>query len=308
MLPADDTAVLARIAKASAYFQETIAAVLSNNIALLQIDTDNTALRKKVNNALKLLREEITVKLAAVQCCEKGFSPSDYFRVVSAAAINTEKKKESTTAPLYSEADIAHPEMFETLKAWRSRKAEDEGVAHYQVLHQKTLIQIAVNLPDTLAELKRIKGIGKRLAARYGQELADLVSTYRKQHQIEAVTIPTPDPVAGQHKQQKTSRIDTKQASLDLFENGMTLAQIADARGLVLSTIEGHMAHWVETGKVAINRLLSPEKQQTIEKTLAQMPGKSFGEIKQALGAKVSYGEIKLVQAHLKHLTSASGN
>jgi hypothetical protein len=34
------------------------------------------------------------------------------------------------------------------------------------------------------------------------------------------------------------------------------------------------------------------------------MRGKSLGEIKTALGAEVSYGEIKLVQAHLKHLAS----
>jgi DNA-binding NarL/FixJ family response regulator len=58
-------------------------------------------------------------------------------------------------------------------------------------------------------------------------------------------------------KKPKTPRVDTKQISLDLFEKGLTLAQIAETRGLVLATIESHMAHWVETGRVAIDALLS---------------------------------------------------
>ncbi|MBC2710122.1 MAG: helix-turn-helix domain-containing protein [Desulfosarcina sp.] len=209
-LPAADTIVVERITKASAYFQEKIGSGIGKHIPHLQIDTDNKELRKKVSSALKRLQEETAVKLAAVQCCEQGFSPSRYFRAVSAAAINSGKKKEKTKAATYCEADIAQPEK------------------------------------------------------------------------------------------QKASRINTKQISLDLFEKGLSLAQIAEERGLVLSTIEGHMAHFVETGKVAINSLVSPEKRQTIEQELSRLQGKSFGEIKQALGADVSYGEIKLVQAHLK--------
>ena len=299
-LPAADAVVVERITKASAYFQDTIASGLGKPISHLQIDTDNKELRKKVNNALKRLKEEIAVKLAAMQCCEDGFSPSRYFRAVSAAEINTGKKKEKVKAATYGEADIAHPELFETLKDWRSRKAEEEGVARFQVMHQKPLIQIAVNLPDTLPALKGIKGIGKLLAERYGQELVTLVGTYRRQHKIEAVTLPTPTPVDTPPREQKKPRIDTKQVSLELFEKGLTISQIAEARGLVFSTIEGHMAHWVEAGKVAINLLLPSEKRHTIERELSRLQGKPFGEIKQALGADVSYGEIKLVQAHLK--------
>jgi hypothetical protein len=211
-LPAEDTVVLERIAKASAYFQAKLATGLGKPLAGLQIDTDNKELRKKAQHALKRVREETAVKLAAVQCCEEGFSPSRYFRAVSAAAISTGVKKEPSQAETDSEATPtdAHP--------------------------------------------------GK----------------------------------------QKAPRIDTKQVSLELFEKGLSPAQIAEARGLVPATVEGHMAHFVATGQVAINRLLPPEKRQTIEQELARLQGQPLAEIKQALGAGVSYGEIKLVQAHLK--------
>ncbi|MBN2034855.1 MAG: helix-turn-helix domain-containing protein [Deltaproteobacteria bacterium] len=304
-LPAADTAVLERITKASAYFQEKFASGLGKQIPYLQIDTDNKELRKKTRNALKLLQEETAVKVAAVQCCEEGFSLSRYFRAVSAAEINTGEKRGKIEEVNYSEADIAHPELFLILKDWRSRKAKDEGIAHYQVLHQKSLIQIAVNLPDSLPALKQIKGIGKRLAERYGEELVDMVCAYRRLHNIKEVTLPTRTPADTPPKKQKAPRVDTRKITFELFEKGLTLSQIAEERGLVLSTVEGHMAHLVETGKVAINLLLSPEKLQTIEQELSRMQGKLLGEIKRALGSGVSYGEIKLVQAHLKNLTSS---
>ena len=234
--------------------------------------------------------------------CEDGFSPSRYLRAVSAAGIDSGKKKEKIESITYAEADIAHPELFQALKDWRSRKADEEGIAPYRVLHQRTLIQIAVNLPDTPAALKGVKGIGKRLMERYGQELVAMVGAYRRQHQIEGVTLPTGKPAASPPRKPKAPRIDTRQISLELFEKGMTLAQVAEERGLVLATIEGHMAHWVESGKVAIDLLLPPEKRQTIEQELSRLQGKPFGQIKHALGADVSFGEIKLVQAHRKHL------
>ncbi len=302
-LPASDAVVIERIAKASAYFQAKIAAGLGKHLPHLQIDTDNKALRKKASHVLKRLQEETAVKLAAVSSCEEGFSPSRYFRSVSAAGIDAEKKKEKIEAVTYGEADITHPEFFQTLKAWRSHKARQEGVAHYRVLHQKTLIQIAVHLPDSLPSLKGIKGIGKRLAERYGQELVGLVDAYRRQHKIDAVTLPTP--AEPQSKQPKAPRIDTKQISLELFEKGLSLTQIAEARGLVPATIAGHMAHWVATGKVGINSLLTPEKRQTIERELSRLEGKPWAEIKQAVGPEISYAELKLVQAHRKLLKSA---
>jgi hypothetical protein len=300
MLPAVDTVVLERIAKASAYFQDKMESGLGKHIFDLQIDTDNKELGKKVGNALKRLQEETAVKLAAVQSCKAGFSPSGYFRAVSAAVTNTGGKKEKPQTATYIEADIAHPELFQILKDWRQRKADEEGIAHYRVLHQKTLIQVAVTLPDSLTALKRVKGIGKRLVARYGQELVAMVGAYRQQHKIEAITLPETAPAEPPTKRPKTPQIDTKKVSLELFEKGLTLSQIAEARGLVLATIEGHMAHWVAAGNVTINQLLPPAKRRTIQQELSRLQGKPLGEIKQSLGADVSYAEIKLVQAHLK--------
>lgn len=312
VFPAEDPAVLERIQKASIYFQEKIGTGIGACIEQLEIETDNKEIRKKAQKLCTLLQEETAVKLAAVKCCATGFSSAQYLRAISSAEIRLSPKKEAQQRPAkaqttYTEADIDHPELFQTLREWRAAKAKDEGVPHFHILHQKTLIQIAVNLPDSLSTLMKIKGIGRKLSARHGQELVGLVSRYREKNKIVEVILPhifdsatkelkTPKIPA----ESEPPKIDTKKLSLELFEKGLTVPQIASQRELVLSTIEGHLAHFVALDQLAIEKLLPPDKLQAIEAKLHQMPDKKLSEILPALGDGFSYGEIKLVQAHLK--------
>ena len=308
ILPAADPNVVERISKASNYFQKKITPVLEGQLAGLDIESDNKVLRKKAKTIHQRMLEELSAKSAGIISCAEGFSPSKYFRAVSEAEIAAKNKKspaKPVKAPLYSEADIDHPEMFFILKEWRAQQAKEEGVPHYRVLHQKTLIQIAVHLPDSREALLQIKGIGEQLAKRYGGKLVSMVTTYRKQHQIETLQLPTPSPPEPKAEKKKAApKINTKKISLDLFEKGYSIAQIAKERDLTIATIEGHMAHFVETGTVSINRLLSPEKLQALTAELPVMNGKSLTEIKQALSDDVSYGDIKLALAHLRHIDS----
>ncbi len=303
--PQSDNVVLERLAKASAYFQEKISTVLSADIENIQIETDNKEIRKKINNTIKQLLEEIPVKLAGVKSCQNDFSPSQYLRAVSVAGLNTSQPKKKTQTATYSEEDVGHPILFQSLKDWRSRKAAEEEVAHFLVLHQKTLIQIAIHLPDTLAALQKIKGIGKKLAERYGDDLVELVSGYRKEHNIKEVILPLLKPsleiveVKEKAKEKAKEKIDTKKVSLELFNKGLTIDQISSERGLTRATIEKHMASLIESGELEISEFLEDDRRKTIEEIVSGMLDKPLKEMKIALGDGYAYGEIQLVRAHL---------
>jgi len=306
-LPESDAIILGRISKASAWFQEKFSEIFEESVKKLRVETDNTELRKKIGNALTNLKKEIAIKVAGVQCCEKGFTPSSFLRAVSAAEIDfTPEKEKKRRPPAYTESDVAHPELFQTLKDWRSRKAKEEDVAHFQVLHQRILIQIVVCLPDNTADLRKIKGVGKQTIKKYGEELVKLVLAYREKHGIEKVVLPKPKNLPEESTPVKDAAppFGTKQTSFDMFNNGLTIARIAQERGLVQSTIEGHLSFFVEKGELDINKLLSPEKQQAIEKELATDHNNSLSEVKNALGDDYSYGEIKMMLACQKHLAS----
>lgn len=304
-LPSAIPIILERINKASIYFEEKLMTLVITPFGEIHQETDNKEIGKQINQGLQQVREEGEIKMAAVLSCREGFSPQEYLRALSAADLRlSQSKKEKKKRALYSEDDVAYPDFFEVLHQWRTAKAEEEKVAAFKVLHQKTLVQIAVHLPDTISQLKSIQGIGDTLARRYGEELVTMAARYRQEHGIATIVLP-PLPSSSQQDQQGAGQKEgTKERTLFLLQQGLTLSEIGRKRSLALSTIEGHLAHWVAEGKVAIDRLITDERRQQIELAVAlaieQGEENSFSAIKNILGEAFSYGEIKLVIAHLK--------
>jgi uncharacterized protein YpbB len=93
---------------------------------------------------------------------------------------------------------------------------------------------------------------------------------------------------------------DTKRVSLQLFQGGASIPQIAAQRGLALSTIEGHLAFFIAQGELAIGNIVADEKRRAIEQKIAGTQATSLRELKTALGDDCSYGEIRMFLAHLQ--------
>jgi Helix-turn-helix domain/HRDC domain len=308
MLPAEDVAIGERLQKASVYFQEKFASGIGEVVASFAVETDNKEIRKKAKDLCKWLQEETAVKLAAVRCCQSGFSSAGYLKAISSAEIDSKPKREKKLTPIYLEADVGHPDLFQVLKEWRSRTAKEENVPHYQVMHQKTLVQIAVNLPDNIPTLAKLKGIGKKLAERYGEELVALVTTYRAANDIQEVFLPeSPKTEAetpkkpGEPKAEKGPKVPTRLLTLELFNQGLTVAQISERRGFACTTIESHLAQCLEMGEITVDRLISSEKQHSLEEIVHSRRQQKLSEIKEVVGDAYSYGEIKYVLAHLRY-------
>ena len=311
-LPESNAYVQERTTKASTWFQDKFALAFTEIVQRLRLETDNKELGKRINNALDNLKKEIAVKLAGIQSCKKGFSSTDYLGAVSRAEIEFVPGKTKKHQALdYNESDIEHPELFQSLKDWRSLKAKKESLALFQVLHQRVLIQIVIYLPDNIKDLKKIKGVGRKTIEKYGEELVSIVTAYRRKHGIEKVILPPATETSKTIKPQKSDPVpkqstpsDTKQISFNMFTQGMGIPEIAKERGFVESTIQGHLGFYVETGKLNIDKLILPERQKAIEKILATAPNNSYKAIKNELGDDFSYGEIKLMLSHQYYLAS----
>ncbi|MFC0629263.1 DNA helicase RecQ [Kribbella deserti] len=74
-------------------------------------------------------------------------------------------RKASPAADLLPEA----LPVFERLRAWRGAVAKEQGVPAYVIFHDATLRQIATEIPDTLAKLGTISGVGENKLAKYGE-------------------------------------------------------------------------------------------------------------------------------------------
>ncbi|WP_319588464.1 helix-turn-helix domain-containing protein [uncultured Desulfobulbus sp.] len=299
--PSADPVVLERLVKAGSYFQEKFETILKPCVEGLEVESDNKEVRKRIVDAIKLARQECASKLAAVLVCRDGFSPSRYLRALSTAAMEAQQTTTKSSS-IYTEADVGHPELFRELRQWRNDKAKDAGIAPFQVLHQKTLIQIAVFLPDSLPALKAIKGIGKRLAEKYGPEIVAMVAGYRIENGIEAVILPNPTAIGPTGEPKKAGKKeDTKTLSREMLASGLSIMEIAQQRGLTPQTVEGHLAFFVKTGELAIDGLMPADRLRELEERITNIQARSIKDLKIALGDDFSYGEINLMLAHLEH-------
>ncbi len=102
----------------------------------------------------------------------------------------------------------------------------------------------------------------------------------------------------GKKKKDEPSTYDV---TLCMLESGMTIEEIAKERELVPSTIEGHLAKAVESGRISIFKFVTPEEVLSIEKALAGMPEDfTSKDLFEALAGKFSYGKLRAVMTHIR--------
>jgi ATP-dependent DNA helicase RecQ len=77
-----------------------------------------------------------------------------------------------------AEAEPAHdPALFERLRAWRSRIAQEIQKPPYVVFHDAVLKRIAAERPESLEDLATIKGVGPAKLERYGPAVLALIQS-----------------------------------------------------------------------------------------------------------------------------------
>ncbi len=287
-----------RVKKAAVYFSDKLNDVMKEMLAGYTVETDNKTTRKAVNEAFERARKDCLAKMECLNSVRSGFQIGKYLDARSKSLVEIPLVKLHSAKPADDKSDvIIHPDLFHTLKDWRNNKAHELKIPHFQILHQKTLLDLSNFLPQSFSELKRIKGIGKKKAQMWGEDLLELIVSYCKMENI--------DMTAAQYIEQEAIRkkkADTKRISLNLFREGRSVFQIAEERNLSLSTIEGHLSHYVGTGEIPVTEFVPEEMINLIAGYLNATDDLRLGPVKEALGDKVSWSDIKFVRNHLRFL------
>ncbi|APU99108.1 hypothetical protein BV902_24630 [Sphingobacterium sp. B29] len=104
------------------------------------------------------------------------------------------------------------------------------------------------------------------------------------------------DELAAQNADEEgPKKLDTKEISLEMFKDGMSIADIAVKRGMVAGTIYGHLINFVGT-EVEATELIEQEKLDRILGVIRANPDKSSSELKMLLGVDIDYPDIKIGQ------------
>lgn len=87
--------------------------------------------------------------------------------------------------------------------------------------------------------------------------------------------------------------------TLALYRQGLTPAQIAEARGRSINTIYGHLAQLIAEEEVELDRVVAADVIARVRAVLEEIGTERLAPIKERLPDTISYGEIKCVIAGL---------
>ena len=296
--PEENEKLIERLNAGAKYFANE-QNVLQSFLQSTTVVTDSRLHAKEINDVLR----EIFSRLSMKQYLLDGFSGK--FEIEA-----YHRRKRSFVVPSFSvnayagvakqRIESPHPVLHQHLRKQRDAICAKADLPIYIVAGTNTLDEMARYLPQSLIELRKISGFGDTKIEKYGQQFLDIILEYSREKNLTSLMhekIPkrerkTP---AGEKK----PKIDTKAETYRLYKEGKRVEEIAKERGFTQQTIEGHLANYVLSGAIDINELVSREKFVLIEPALKNFSGGSITPVKEKLGSKISFGEIKLVMAWL---------
>lgn len=91
-----------------------------------------------------------------------------------------ESKSEVKISDQLQEADLdlEQLEILKNLKQWRSEKAYQLKVSNFLICHNSELINIVVQKPSSISELRRIKGFGNLKSDKYGDDILTVLKAF----------------------------------------------------------------------------------------------------------------------------------
>ena len=298
-LPVENTALQDRLKKSTVYFIDKLKNVILEPIKALDLETDNKELSKTLQDLKQYCIRPLFEKMKIMESMvNTGFDPLQYIKVKANTAIDfesetKEKKKKSVKTALTYESIDENKNLYNQLKEWRDGEAERLGVNRYQIMPQKTIQELADRLPADLPSLSNIHGLGDKRIEQYGNVILKMIQNYCEKNDLKPKHVEWEvEPAA-----KSLPKGETQKLSLELFKKGMSMTEIAQSRGITLSTIENHMATFVKSGTIDISNLIPEYKLLPLQKHILNHPGHRSKEIKEAMGDDYSYGEIKLVMA-----------
>lgn len=300
--------VAERVKRATPHFNGEVNRMISH-LQSCAINTDNKNYAREVNERLKELFGTLSfhqflvvgftvdIDLEAWQQKKRSFQPPSF--TVNVFGGTAEAKK-----------NLEHPSLYWQLKQLRDSISARKDQPVYLVASGKTLEELANFLPQDEQELERINGFGKVKIASYGGEFLEIIRSYCTENGLSSnmpafkekkrskADVPVTE-VKEKAVKEKTSvrKPDTKGESYRMFREGMNVTAIASGRELAVSTIEGHLAHFVQQGDIDIAELVSPDVISSVTDAIGRMETVSLGGLKSLLGDAASFGEIRFVLA-----------
>ena len=301
LFPEENEALQSRIKAAAQHFKVEVEKI-KTGIEKISIETDSKILANDLYKLLQRFYDGLNFKFHMLKGNLNGFTIDEHLQIKKAF------KKISLQVNIYSgqstveKTDIAHPALYQLLKKKRDEICKEKNQPVYLIAKSSTLEEMALYLPQTIAQLNLISGFGPVKSRQYGMEFLDIICDYCEVNDLQStIGIKTEKTKTTRKKTETKSttkaatKVDTKNVSYQLFKSGKSIAEIALERNITNSTVETHLTHFVVTGEIDLEEILSEAKIMTIKKAMAKHGNTSAKTLKENLPEDIGYGEIRMV-------------
>jgi hypothetical protein len=299
-LPAEQEPLAQRLAGASTYFVPYLRDELLTTLRDLSWMSDNQSVAQQLTERLENLERLAFTQARLFETVADGFAPDRYTRTRADAELDFARSKKGAAPRQILPKDSSHPELYRQLVAWRKFTADELDVPAYTIAPNRALLELVEVLPTSTKSLLRVTGFGKKRVADHGEAILAIVNKYLADHDLPSDQFQF---AGGQpSRAAQPPKPSTKDVSLDLFRAGKSVPEIAAERGLVESTIFGHLSYWVGRGEIPAAELIGPEALDAIVPYLQTVPDASLSDVYRHFDEQYDYGVLRVARHHLARL------
>ena len=226
----------------------------------------------KLNNASwAILKEGRKVQLVRYKAFEER-------QAIREAEVPKEKTKK----------EIVRDALFERLRELRKRLADEKNMPPFVIFSDATLSDMSQKKPLTQADMLNVSGVGEMKYQQYGEIFIREIASFLK------ISLNI----------NSTQGINTNEVTFKLYQEGNTVEEIAEIRGLNTGTVISHLSKMYEEGK-PINPwafINQSEYQEIIRaaKAVNIKKGDGMKPLFEAMDMKYGYDKIKVAFAILE--------
>ncbi|WP_299162621.1 helix-turn-helix domain-containing protein [uncultured Tenacibaculum sp.] len=284
----NDKVIQERYTKALAYFKKETEEKVIEVFNTFSYSTDNKALEKDFEKQLSSFEEFLRIKKILFNTLSSSFSTKEFLKIRAKAVIEKPEKKKKIRVEVTA---TKHQELFENLRLFRTSVSNSDNIPPFQIFTQKTLFELCELLPLDKVQLKKVNGMGKIRIEKYGDEILEIINNYAKENnlksQIEIIEV-------------ETDKRNTKNITFDLYKEGFSKEEIAEKRGLVIGTIEGHLSHFITQGDIEITTLFSDKKLEKAKRIINATGFDKLSKVKEIVEDEYTWGELRMIVSWMK--------
>jgi ATP-dependent DNA helicase RecQ len=224
----------------------------------------------KLNNASwAILKEGRKVQLVR-------YKPFEERQAIREAEVPKEKTKK----------EIIRDALFERLRELRKRLADEKNIPPFVIFSDATISDMSQKKPLTQADMLNVSGVGEAKYQQYGEIFIREIASFLK-------TVPG--------ERSASLGINTYEYTFKLYQEGNSVEEIAETRGLNTGTIISHLSKLYEEGK-KINPWAFINQSEYREimgaaKAMGVKKGDGMKALFEAMDMKYGYDKIKMAFA-----------